>query len=144
MKGLFQFHKRYLLWNWNWCAVAPLVASERLNRTFYGIETVITTSKSRASCCLNRTFYGIETAYANTDARVNAVLIVPFMELKPLSLNCCVPGRQVLIVRLRRKTNNRGNMRSSSFNSIKGTIKTDLLLLVRCGDFLFQFHKRYD
>ena len=37
--------------------------------------------------CLNRTFYGIETSAATNTGNQSAVLIVPFMELKLVSLD---------------------------------------------------------
>ena len=63
---------------------APRMAhwrAERLNRTFYGIETLgFLSSLDRNG--LNRTFYGIETSAAAARAKSTDVLIVPFMELK--------------------------------------------------------------
>ena len=54
----------------------------RLNRTFYGIETVYTGYVQNVQMGLNRTFYGIETIIPADKACVGNVLIVPFMELK--------------------------------------------------------------
>ena len=54
-----------------------------LNRTFYGIETILPQGRLRYGHGLNRTFYGIETQM--NILRLNGycfVLIVPFMELK--------------------------------------------------------------
>ena len=38
-----------------------LAADDRLNRTFYGIETTMSCGFSNRELSLNRTFYGIET-----------------------------------------------------------------------------------
>ena len=56
-----------------------------LNRTFYGIETLVVLVVELNRNCLNRTFYGIETSECKRSLIFKTVLIVPFMELKPLS-----------------------------------------------------------
>ena len=53
-----------------------------LNRTFYGIETMMDFSSKIYVNSLNRTFYGIETSVINIITLGKRVLIVPFMELK--------------------------------------------------------------
>ena len=53
-----------------------------LNRTFYGIETYQTFQHRRETNRLNRTFYGIETGDMRLTQDAEYVLIVPFMELK--------------------------------------------------------------
>ena len=53
-----------------------------LNRTFYGIETFDVKDSTNANKSLNRTFYGIETIYKVKQVYCPRVLIVPFMELK--------------------------------------------------------------
>ena len=55
-----------------------------LNRTFYGIETAFEQSITVGNQSLNRTFYGIETTKTRLEKVLTTVLIVPFMELKPL------------------------------------------------------------
>ena len=54
-----------------------------LNRTFYGIETLVLHSHLTSLNSLNRTFYGIETRGLYGYEGQAHVLIVPFMELKP-------------------------------------------------------------
>ena len=48
--------------------------------------------------CLNRTFYGIETILTGGNVDLLAVLIVPFMELKQLRVDHSVCHFSVLIV----------------------------------------------
>jgi len=55
-------------------------------------------STSRSYKCLNRTFYGIETRTSATSACQPRVLIVPFMELKPLNTKIKEILAHVLIV----------------------------------------------
>ena len=57
-----------------------------LNRTFYGIETYHEAHQRRNEWSLNRTFYGIETDSTGYHVDYDMVLIVPFMELKLMSL----------------------------------------------------------
>ena len=92
----------------------------RLNRTFYGIETVaiiaatwcllvlivpfmelkleIGSMVKRTWPCLNRTFYGIETISGRCEICTFFVLIVPFMELKLINRAHDVALGGVLIV----------------------------------------------
>ena len=56
-----------------------------LNRTFYGIETILCMWYKIPRNSLNRTFYGIETKVGKVFASLVFVLIVPFMELKPMT-----------------------------------------------------------
>ena len=60
-----------------------MVGVPGLNRTFYGIETEIRGGYGDAQHRLNRTFYGIETVFPLSFEHRPDVLIVPFMELKP-------------------------------------------------------------
>ena len=71
------------------CTTFPLpTLLSSLNRTFYGIETVLLHDLMPLGISLNRTFYGIETQhYRHNNAFLNQVLIVPFMELK---LRCAI------------------------------------------------------
>ena len=70
----------------------------RLNRTFYGIETIAPGGRLSAKGGLNRTFYGIETNKGPQRKNRNRVLIVPFMELKLIHLLLLLLRMQVLIV----------------------------------------------
>ena len=42
-----------------------------LNRTFYGIETLILVLSFKVLWCLNRTFYGIETDVVEVEVLIN-------------------------------------------------------------------------
>ena len=64
-----------------------------LNRTFYGIETIIHLQHDRVEGRLNRTFYGIETSVVDRKMVQTHVLIVPFMELKPQQRHTGWKGR---------------------------------------------------
>ena len=70
----------------------------RLNRTFYGIETLLLGLSSVTIFGLNRTFYGIETGKFSKIFLLFLVLIVPFMELKLCGTAHGLHVTEVLIV----------------------------------------------
>ena len=72
---------------------------DSLKRTFYGIETLFPRSRKKVLAGLNRTFYGIETSLSLPQRRKQRqVLIVPFMELKPISMKIRTSYKFIVLI----------------------------------------------
>ena len=116
----------------------------RLNRTFYGIETINTVKPDRVLSGLNRTFYGIETADRRHLNPPRNVLIVPFMELKQTKGRERKRKPKVLIVPFMGIETVRSPRAVHQPCRLNRTIKTSQYRRgVRVVE-EFQFHKRYD